>query len=306
MFPAAVARLTAGLSADARPLLRRSSVDPTDFHASLHRHLGAIGRTLRSTRPGVPVHAALCVLTDGRGVLAAGDTGTGKSTLVGLLGTRAGATFVSDDTVWLEGRRATGFGAPLAIRSSSPFASQARTTPFAAGADRVMAAAADLGIEAVQDHATIDLVLFPSFEPGGPSCRPMPAVEGFCRLVGSLLRSCSDDELLVLARLAAQCPSTAIGYHDEASCLSMCEEAFASASAPTRCAPVPSEELIASGFLPDVRAIRLGDDVAAWSPTNRQIVAVHGWPAGTSLPEGAGGKGLAVLGFVRSRTTAST
>ncbi len=244
---------------------------------------------------------------DGRGVLAAGNTGSGKSTLVALLGARSGATFVSDDTVWLEGRTVTSFGAPLAIRSTSPFAAQAQMTPYGAGADRVMVAAADLGIESVSDETTVDVLLFPSFGPGPASSEPVSAVEAFCRLVGSLLRSCSDDELLTVARLAARCRATAISYHDEATCLAMCAEAFAHGAieTPVPCAPVPGDELTASGFGPDVRAIRLGDDVAAWSPGRRQIVAVQDWPAGTPLPTGEALEQLRGLGFVSPRTAAS-
>ena len=192
----ALLHLTAQLSSDARVFLRPESVDSSDFHASLHRHLGAISRTLRTARSGVPLHASACVLADGRGVLAAGNTEAGKSTLVALLGARSGATFVSDNTVWLEGTRVTSFGAPLAIRSTSPFAAQAQMTPYGAGADRVMVAAADLGIGSVSDHTNVAVLLFPSFGPGPASAEPVSAVEAFCRLVGSLLRSCSDDELL--------------------------------------------------------------------------------------------------------------
>lgn len=66
----------------------------TSFH-----FLDAMAYNCLAHRYVTPIHAA-CVASQGRGILLAGESGAGKSSLAWACA-RAGLTFVADDSVWL-------------------------------------------------------------------------------------------------------------------------------------------------------------------------------------------------------------
>ena len=264
----------------------------------LHRCLGAAGRSLRLSRPDVPVHAAVCAMPAGGGVLAAGQSGSGKSTLVTLLGVRRGATFVTDDTAWIEGRVARGFGSPIAIRTESPFAELARALPYASGAGRLLVRPPDLGI-AVAESSVIDVLLFPTFGDGLPRCRILTPSEAFTHLLMALLRPINDFDVRALANLAACCRAAAIRYADTDSCLAMAEQAFATKPPKvTSFGLIHSEELAASGFQADIGGMRFDDAASIWNQRTGTVVCLDGWRRGETLARGEAFETLRTLGYM--------
>ena len=237
-------------------------------------------------------------MADGRGMLATAPSGFGKSTLVGLLGTRLLASFVSDDTVWIGARVARGFGAPFAVRPESPFYANASDLWYARGNERLLVQPADLGI-AVAESCTVDVLLFPTFGDGPPVFETMLPVQAFARLVMSLLRPINDTDLTVLANLAATCRAGAIRYPDSETCLELVTQVCALEPPEISFAGlVGRDELDGSGFLPSVGAMRFDDAVAVWNSVSGTVVCVDGWLRGAKLARGDAFDQLCDLGYM--------
>lgn len=295
---AIIGLLSESLSDDASEVLRLTTVDEDTVHEVLHRRIGAAGRALRSSRLGVPIHAAVCAMPAGGGVLASGHSGFGKSTLVTLLCLRRGATFVSDDTIWLEGVVARGFGAPLTVRPESPFAEMARALPYASGSGRLLVRPLDFGI-AVAESSIVDILLFPAFGDAPACCRILTPTEAFARLVMSLLRPINEADVLTLAYLAASCRAAAIQYADSDSCLAVADQAFAiNSSEVTSFELIHSEELAASGFQADIGGMRFDDAASIWNQRTGTVVCLDGWRRGETLARGEAFETLRTLGYI--------
>lgn len=298
VFPATTIHdMLANLAGDARVLV--GDRVPAGHH-QLHELLGSIGRRLRSSRAGVPVHAGLCTL-EGTGVFAVGATGSGKSTLITLLG-RRGATFVSDDTVWVHDRTGEGFGAPLSIRRASPFHAEARALPYADDGDRLIVRPTDLGVSSRAESATIDLLVFPTYSVGDASCEAISPAAAFCRLVAAALRPCSPADYATMATLAADCAAATITYPDSDESLAMLERARRlSPPAGVQAVAIDRGSLDEMGFGANAAAMRFGDEVAVWSAATGQIVHIDGVPANGDLEGTLAFEQLRSLGFVTRR-----
>ncbi len=298
VFPAtAIQDVLVDLADDARVFVA-DRVPAT--HHELHELLGSIGRHLRTSRAGVPVHAGLCTL-EGAGVLAVGATGSGKSTLITLLG-RRGATFVSDDTVWVHGRTGEGFGAPLSIRRASPFHAEARALPYADDGDRLIVRPADLGVLDRAESATIDLLVFPTYSVGDASYGAISPAAAFCRLVAAALRPCSTADYSTIAELATDCSAATIMYPNSDESLAMLDRAHRlSRPAEVKAMAIDRGVLDEMGFGPNVSAMRFGDEVAVWSAVTGQIVHIDGLPANGDLEGTPAFEQLWSLGFVTRR-----
>jgi len=85
------------------------------LYASFH-FLDAVAYSCLAHRYVTPIHAA-CVASRGRGILLAGDSGAGKSSLAWACA-RAGLTFVGDDSAWLlrDGDEPSLIGKPQRMR----------------------------------------------------------------------------------------------------------------------------------------------------------------------------------------------
>ena len=302
----ALDHLLADLSADAQiewqaVAARGGGRRPGGLHEWLHGRLGAVGRRLRQSRPGAPLHAGGCRLPDGRGLLVVGRTRSGKSTLSVLLGVRLGANVFSDDMVWVDGGSARGFGAPVTIRNDSPWWSRARTLWYADDGERMLARLPDLGAPAAPTSAvTADVVVFPRLTEADAAVRELEPAETFCRLVDALRGPCTPDSMGNLAALAARCPATTLDAPDLATSERLLDAwTAATRSQRTSFEPVDAAELAAAGFGNDVGAFRFGDDVALWSSAAGKTVHIRGWAGPLVVPpaltEQLGSLGLLAL-----------
>lgn len=301
--------LLADLTVDARTLWDAAPPEPTEqplpgrgLHDAIHARLGAVTRTLRRTKSGLPLHAASCVLPDGRGVLIAGPTGSGKSTLGVMLGVEHGATLVSDDTVWLTDRRASSIGTPVALRPGSPLWAEARGLWYADGSTRLLARAIDLGVPSTQLSGSLDLLLLPTFDPARSGLRVITAAEAFCHLAGSLLRECSALELDSVARLAARLPAASLSYPDVPTSLELCTRFFEGPveGTPGQPSRLSADEVQQAGLCRDVEGVRFGDEVVLWRSPAGQLAYVRGW-AGGSLWHTPAEEALAAMGFLERK-----
>jgi hypothetical protein len=305
-----IEHLLADLADDARAvheaqgdLPRRGDAPPARLHDAVHARLGAIGRSLRDTRSGVPIHAAACIVADGRGLILPGHTRSGKSTTAAALGTAWQAILTSDDTIWLDGSRATSIGAPLAVRPESPFRTQARALWHADDSSRLLVRTTDIGAPPMRTSGPVDVLGFLSYSPMGEAGRRVvPPVEAFCRLTTALLRTCSDEELVDLARLAARCPASALAYTDVESSLRLCAELLETSpkTLTTEVSMLDADQLRTAGCRPGVSGMRFDEDVALWSRSRGQIAYVSGW-AGGALCHTPAWDDLLSLGLVGDR-----
>lgn len=287
-------RLSQSLDLDAQAAL---PLDVGDTHADVHRAVGLAGRALRASRSGLPVHASLCKLADGTGLLAVGSSSTGKSTLVTLL-CHHGATFVSDDTVWLDDRVGTGFGAPIALRKGSPFYEKARALSDEPDEERLLVLPSDLGITSTRS-AYVARVVFPKFGAGAAACGPLPPAVAFCLLVGASLRNNVRSDFESLAGLAATVPSAELSYSDNESCMEAVELACSMPTPPPVVISwIDSDELTGLSIDERVNGMRFDDDVALWSSANGRIVHIESWPAGASLADSPALDTLRSLAFL--------
>jgi hypothetical protein len=281
---AIVDHLLADLSADARNAIGEPSVGGGQrLHDCLHAHLGAVSRAFRATKRGVPIHAAACALPDGRGLLVAGPTRTGKSTLVGLLAVERQAMVVSDDTVWLSGGEVSAIGAPAAIREGSPLWSFARAQWYADDSPRLLVRLADLGPGACRLETPVDLLVFPHFSSSVPGSHAvLSPADAFCRISTSVLRTCTETEIMEIGRLAGR-PAISLSYPDARTALALLDHALG-LSMPASDDDVEwleSATLKAAGLRPGTRGIRFGPDCALWNHSIGRVVHVKGWTAQT-------------------------
>lgn len=303
---AIVDHLLEDLAEDARRIWLGSAstwgdVDEARVHDAVHSRLGAVTRILRRDRAGLPVHAALCTLPDGRGVSVLGPTGAGKSTLATSLGTELGATLVSDDTIWLEADGAESVGAPVAIRPNSPFRKAASELWYADESDRLLVRGVDLGIEGVRRSGPIDMLVMPHFDPSRTALEPVSPGNAFCHLAGSLLRSASRAEIDHLADLAGSLPAAAIHYGDVGESIDLCRRFFELPVAPG-CVPVhlSEDDRLRSGLCRDVEGLRFGHEAALWRPPSGQLLLVRHWTGGP-LRETPAGDALKAVGLLEAR-----
>lgn len=278
---------------------RRSSL-----HERLHTQLARVGRRLRTAKPGIPVHAACCRLEDGTGVLIAGTTGAGKSTLATALGTRVGATVIADDTVWLDGALASGIGAPLALRAGSPFWNDARALWYAEDGARLLVRPDDLGMARVATSTSVDRLLIARYGRSDASGRVVTAAECFCHLVGSLLRIATEHEIAIIAELACAVVGAEISYADIPTSVELSTQM---AQVTRREPPVSPRhlgqaEVENAGLCADVRGIRFGAEVVLWRPPSADVVHVRDWPTG-SLWETSAQEALRGFGFLEEKET---
>lgn len=262
-----------------------------ELHDWLHRRVSGAVRSLRTERPGIPLHAAVCRLADGRGLLISGYTGAGKSTLALSLGIRRGASIVSDDTAWLVEGVATSVCAPVAVRSTSPWWPDVQRLWYARPVERVMIRPDDLGAPLMAGATPVDLVLFVGLGEA-PAVRPVPASAAFCRMMEAVMRPCDDLELVELASFVSARPAYEITYRtvDESldvvdAALELAVECPTHASAPVL---VPRDELVDQGVRDGVCGVRFaGGDVALVGRAVGRTVLLQGWHEGTELGDDA-------------------
>lgn len=287
MDSAVVPHLIARLDGDAKELwsddsfaIRLSSTGTTGkVHDALHRHLGAIGRRLRSARPGLPIHAASCTLGDGLGVLLPGNTGVGKSTLCLALGLERDAYVVSDDTVWLGSGEVVGFGSPFAIRNTSPYFELSQKLWYADRSSRLLVQPDDLGAPRPRSDAVINVCVFAEHGVGPSGARIVSPAEAFCRLSGSLLRAPSHEELEAVATLVTAVPCFAIAYPNTSTALRFVDEITEAPPVKAHVLPQILDEghLRAAGMGPAVGGIRFGPDIVLWNAAGGSMVYITGW-----------------------------
>lgn len=302
-----VDHLLADLADDARPVWRDliSRPDPhfdhMRLHDGLHARIGALTRSYRRSRSGLPIHAAQCTLPDGRGVTILGPTGSGKSTLAILLGCDLGATLVSDDTIWLRADGVESLGVPVSIRSRSPFRDTAAQLWYADESERLLARADDLGVPGVRRFGTVDMIVVPRFAPtdGLRSVSMLSSAEVFCHLATSLLRSASHAEINFVAQVAATVPAAVIHFADAAASTELCREFFQAPAIHKDVGVVrlSAEDRTQAGLCRDVEGLVFGHEAALWRPPSDQLVLVKQW-TNESLRNTAAGDQLATLGFL--------
>jgi hypothetical protein len=268
-------------------------------HEWLHARLGAFNRSLRSTEPGVAIHAGVCELAEQHGVLVVGETGSGKSTLVTALAARQAALVVSDDTVWLHGKDATGIGGPVTIRSGSPLYPSLRDLWYFEEGDRMMALPSDLGAPPTTDRARIDSIVFPQGI-AAESVRELSPSETLCRLLESIRVTCSAKDLLELAHLASSCRSATMTYPDLESSLRLVAD-FLGVDQPEILEPnlVRADAMTSSGFTEDVVAVRFEDEVVIWGELAGKAIHLKGWRSDNVLPAGEARGQLTALGLMK-------
>lgn len=295
-----IAHLTQDLSDDARSMLPEASA-VEDAHSWLHTQLGAIARSLRLSRPGVPLHAAACVIGD-RAILVPGNTGSGKSTLVTTICRRRESRFISDDTVWISEGAAEGLGAPISVRHGSPWFTEVSGTAshIGQGQVRLLARPADLGIAVQNGPAIVSHVLFPRFRPDQPPTETeLTPAASFCRLVSAAFHLSSDAGYDELALVASAAVSICIDYPDTDSSLMLVDRALAiEAVTNYGSESVKAPEMVDEGFGPDTAAMRFGDEAAIWNRATSQIVHLAAWPRGTALRGTDAWQQLRAMGFV--------
>ena len=269
------------------------------LHDTVHARLSGVTRSLRATKLGLPVHAGACVLAGGPGVLIGGPTGSGKSSLSALFATEWEATLVSDDTVWLGASGAEGIGAPVALRPGSPLWARARGLWHADDSARLLARTVDLDAPPVALAGPVDRVLFPMHRQDMSQLTPLPAAEAFGRLVGSVLRRCSEGDLVLLAELVGRCPAAAIAYPDAETSLQLSATWLEAATVVPRVEVqvLDVEVLRGAGLGVEVRGVRFDDDVVLWRPELGRLLHLRGWLGG-SLCNTPAWEELTASGFV--------
>lgn len=271
------------------------------LHDTVHARLSGVSRSLRSTKAGLPVHAGACLLDGGPGVLIAGPTGSGKSSLSALLATEWEATLVSDDTVWLGASGAEGIGAPVALRPGSPLWDRARALWHADDSTRLLARTVDLGAPPVALAGPVDRVLFPTHRQETSQLTPLPAAEAFGRLAGSVLRLCSEGDLVLLAELVGRCPAAAIAYPDGETSLRLSAAWLEATTEPRVEVQILDVDVLReAGLGVEVRGVRFDDDVVLWRPALGRLLHLRGWLGG-SLCNTPAWEELAASGFVGHR-----
>jgi hypothetical protein len=252
------------------------------LHDIVHARLSGVSRSLGATKPGLPVHAGACVLAGGPGVLIAGPTGSGKSSLSALLATEWGATLVSDDTVWLGASGAEGIGAPVALRPGSPLWDRARALWHADDSARLLARSVDLEAPPVALAGPVDRVLFPTHRQDTSQLTPLPAAEVFGRLAGSVLRRCSEGDLVFLAELVGRCPAAAIAYPDAETSLRLSAAWLEATTVPRVEVQILDVDVLReAGLGVEVRGARFDDDVVLWRPALGRLLHLRGWLGGS-------------------------
>ena len=283
-----VSHLVGGLSPPASKLWDSGfdSFEPTPIwglHDEIHARLGPLVRELCSSAPGIAMHAGACGLGRGRGLLLPGGSKAGKSTLVTALAIHREAHVVGDDVVLVGANGVEGIGAPLAIRRNSPFWPCARDLWFADDSERVLVRPEDLGCAEMSYSTTIDVVVFPQMTPDSVGLEALSAPATFCRLMGSLMRKVTALEVLVVARMATDCPGYSMTYSDVQTSLRLCDEALADTMQPIDLKPGLLEPPELEGLSDDVVGIRFGDDVVLLIPSSREVVHLREWEPGHVL-----------------------
>ena len=249
---------------------------------------------------GTAVHAGACVLPNGTGLLLPGSSKSGKSTVVAALLMASSARYISDDVVWLHQGVMSGFGAPIAVRPTSPFWGSARTIWPEEVSERLLVRPSDLTAASPLSEGPVHLVVFPDYRDGLRRLELIGAPEAFCRIVGSLFRKPSSAELLALGELVTRCPAAVVTYDDCTSVFELCRQ-FLDAAADTKPDKSPvwiaPNELGAGEFAPNIEGMRFGDDVVVWNCDMGQLVSLGSW-AGGPFPPGDAYDQLRNLGFL--------
>ena len=293
------ARLYSSLSEDARDALSERSVPPVSAGGTIHddvRHeLARVDRLLRERRSGVPFHAAACRLAGGRGLMLPGHSRSGKSTLTLALGLQERAHVVSDDTVWLDEEGvARGYGRPLTVREGSPFWGPASSL-YEPGSYRahVLVLPEDLGAEPMLPSVRVDVILFPTYRPGGSTLRQLSPVASLCRLLASVLRPVDATELAGVARVVCSAASVAVGYSSLVESLELCRRSL---DVPPSAGAAPSvlSEAELGDLAGEVIGVRVGDGAALLNRRLGEVAHLESWPEGSelSVPSWSGLKSL--------------
>jgi len=273
--------LLAWLHADARAELRGLGDQP---RGDLRFRLSAVGRSLRDTRAGIPVHAAACETSGGRGLLIPGHSRSGKSTLSVALCVGIDARFVSDDAVWIsEVGRASGFGRPATLRRGSPLWDLATRVYGEVDGDHLIVRVDDLGAPEPVPSTTISWIVFPRVVEGSPELRTISHGETVARLVTSASRPLLDAQLLTIARIVARVPSVEIEYSNVSDSVALCERVMEldEVSATTLVHLVDATEL--QSLASEVVGVRIDDEVVLSHGARGEVLWLREWSPGASL-----------------------
>lgn len=230
------------------------------------------------------VHAGVVSLGPDDGVLVLGSTGAGKSTLTALIAERLHGAIATDDSAWIDGRSARGFGAPLAIREGSPLYERACSASATTAEPRMLALPGDLGI-AYAEATAISRIVIAGFGSSGEPCVALSPSMVFAHLLGSLLQTADAIATDALLDLAASVPGHRLAYDDADSSMAAVEIALATTGEFVGSwQRVSRDELDASAFGTSIEAARFGDDAALWHRATGQVVCLDGWPVSAPVP----------------------
>lgn len=247
-------------------------------HDTLHRDLGRVRRRLLVERSGIPFHAAACVFAGGVGMMIPGHSHAGKSTLVTGLCTWGNAHLISDDTVWLKGASARGIGAPISIRTASPFWPAVRQRWHADDSDRLLFLPEDLGGPPIIESGEIGTIAFPALGSPSAGVNHISSAEAFCRLITAMLRPCTVEEYLDVAKVAATSSSAVLAFDSVDDSLriaaSFAEEGCRRDVEIRQLSP---DVLSSADFFADVAGIQFDEDAVLWRASRGAVVLLTGW-----------------------------
>lgn len=165
------------------------------------------------------IHAA-AVSVGGRGVLLAGASHSGKTTLAGWLVAHHGAAYVTDEVSAIDDRlQVLPFPRPLGVRSDSPLAVADSDEEGGFMPNERLVPISHLGGTRVDEPVPVGLLVFPRFDPKvSPAASKLSEAEALVRLT-ALTPGLAQHGRLVFQRLralAASSPAVELRYDDVA------------------------------------------------------------------------------------------
>ena len=255
-------------------------------HETIHRGMARLNRHLREVRSELAIHAAALEIRPGIGLLLPGASHAGKSTYATVASVLGFGSLLADDHVWLEGRRISGIGAPVSLRSGSPLWCTAQDLWYATDELRLMVRPVDLGAHPAAGSCEVRAIVFVRYDPQGSGIlRELGPAETFCRVLENVRSQLSPGNLMNLAQLAYRCTSAELEYRDAETSAEAVRFALETGSRNRSATPMPVtvEELRRHGFHQHVVGIRFGDEVVFSSPVNNgSTIMLRGWAADPS------------------------
>ncbi|NKQ34749.1 MAG: hypothetical protein HF973_03940 [Chloroflexi bacterium] len=194
--------------------LLRAAVDPVRLLEPWLQHM--MEQLITANCQHLVLHAAGLAWQD-QGVLLCGVSGSGKSTLTAVLAA-AGADYLSDEMVAVNGELMLGFARPLVLKEGSAFVwreAALAEAPLALPGRLVWIRPLLLRPDCVRQSARPGLILFPRYEAGvGLAIRPLSTAETVYTLMQHLVnaRNLPGYGLMAVRQLAQQTTAYQLTY----------------------------------------------------------------------------------------------